>query len=157
MTGLGPGPERSGGPGARPRSPGPRAAPPDHHLLYDADCGLCRAITGVVLWLDRDRRLRPVALQSPEAPSLLPGLSAEQRLASFHLVSPPGRVSSAGPALAELASVLRDEGRGARALARRPAIARRGYDLVARNRSRLGALVPRWWRVWADRQIAQRT
>src|SRR3954471_11521622 len=67
-------------------------------ILYDADCGFCKWCLAQVLRLDRERRLRPVALQSPEAEALLPGMDAEERMASWHLVMPDGQVSSAGAA-----------------------------------------------------------
>jgi predicted DCC family thiol-disulfide oxidoreductase YuxK len=128
-----------------------------HALLYDAECGVCRTIVGSILALDRGRRLRPVALQAPDARELLPGMSLERRMASFHLVSPAGEVTSAGAALAQLASLLPGGRLVARALAARPGTTNRGYELVARNRFRLGSVVPRWLRSWADGQIARRT
>ena len=100
-------------------------------LLYDRDCGLCRAATGLVLAWDRRRALRPVAIQDPEAESLLSGTAPERRLDSWHLVpdshdrpdvrpctpsdgrepeSGFHRVFSAGSALAPLLRLLRDGG-----------------------------------------------
>src|SRR5687767_1332742 len=76
-------------------------------LLYDADCGLCKFVVARVLELDRRRHLRPVALQDPRAAELLPGLSREERLESFHLVDSSGSVHSAGDGLAELVPLLR--------------------------------------------------
>ena len=40
-------------------------------VLYDADCGFCRWCLAQLLRLDRHGRLRPVALQDPEADLLL--------------------------------------------------------------------------------------
>jgi predicted DCC family thiol-disulfide oxidoreductase YuxK len=85
-------------------------------ILYDADCGFCRWATDKLLAWDRRRRLRPVALQDPEAEKLLPGMPEEQKMGSWHLVSdgriyfgrggrsaahgpPPGRSSDRPPGL----------------------------------------------------------
>ena len=59
-----------------------------HPLLYDRDCGYCRVCVAVVLRWDRGERLRPVALQSPEADALLAGMPEDQQMASWHLVDP---------------------------------------------------------------------
>jgi predicted DCC family thiol-disulfide oxidoreductase YuxK len=56
-------------------------------ILYDADCGFCRWSLGKLLAWDRPRRLRPVALQDPEADALLGGMEEERRMASWHLVT----------------------------------------------------------------------
>lgn len=115
-------------------------------LLYDADCGLCKFVVARVLEFDRARRLRPVALQDPRAAELLPGLSEEERLRSFHLVDSDGTVHSAGDGLAALFPPLR----------RAPRLASRLYWLVAGNRDRLGRLLPDAARRQADRRIAAR-
>lgn len=109
-----------------------------------------------VLELDRRGRLRPLALQSPPAAELLPGLSEEERLASFHVVEPDGAVHSAGAALPALFARL-PGGRPLARLARRfPRAAARGYRLVADNRTRLGALIPRSAARQAQRRVAER-
>jgi predicted DCC family thiol-disulfide oxidoreductase YuxK len=115
-------------------------------LLYDADCGLCKFVVARVLELDRGRRLRPLALQDPRAAELLPGMSAEERLRSFHLVDAAGSVHSAGDGLAALFPSLR----------RSPRLAGRLYGLVAGNRDRLGRFIPSFARRQADRRIAAR-
>ncbi len=97
---------------------------------------------GAVLAADRRQRLRPLALQSAEAAELLPGMSEEQRMASFHLVEPDGTVHSAGAALARLAAYLPAGGSLAAAMQRRPRATERGYRLVADHRTRLGPLIP---------------
>ena len=79
-------------------------------LFYDADCGFCRwAIDKLLAW-DRAGRLRPAALQGPEADRLLPGLSEETRMASWHLVV-DGDVYSGGAAAAPLLRLLPGGGR----------------------------------------------
>ena len=115
-------------------------------LLYDADCGLCKFVVARVLELDRARRLRPVALQDEKATALLPGMSAEERMRSFHMVDADGTVRSAGDGLAALFPWLR----------RFPRVASRLYWLVAGNRDRLGKLIPAAARRQADRRIRAR-
>ena len=107
-------------------------------LLYDRDCGFCRWSLGPLLRWDRSKRLRLVALQSPESEELLPGMSQSRRLKSAHIVLPNGEVHSGGDALAPLLRLLP---RGARLSAVARAIApvsRRAYDWVARHRALLG-------------------
>ena len=114
-------------------------------LLYDADCGLCKFIVARVL--EVNHQVRPVALQDPSAEGLLPGMSPEERLGSFHLVDSSGRVHSAGDGLAQLIPPLR----------RSPRLADRLYWLVAGNRDRLGKLIPDFARRQADRRIRARS
>ena len=125
-------------------------------VLYDADCGFCRSSLALILAWDRERRLRPVALQDPEADRLLAHLSPEERMASWHLVTEDGAVRSAGDAFDALFDLLPGGGAPA-ALARRfPAGARRGYSLVADHRSRLGRLLPAAVKRKADELVQSR-
>jgi predicted DCC family thiol-disulfide oxidoreductase YuxK/mRNA-degrading endonuclease RelE of RelBE toxin-antitoxin system len=73
-----------------------------HVVLYDAGCGLCRWSIAKILGWDRGGALHQVALQDPEAEWLLPGMDSQQRMASWHLVTPEGRVYSGGAAVAPL-------------------------------------------------------
>jgi predicted DCC family thiol-disulfide oxidoreductase YuxK len=126
------------------------------HILYDADCGLCRWTLARVLAWDRRRVLRPVALQDPEAARLLPGMSEAERMESWHLVDADGRVASGGAAFVPLGRLL-PGGRPMAALAARfPRGAERAYRLVADHRSGLGRLVARGAAARARRRIAQR-
>ena len=77
---------------------------------------------------------------------LLPGMSTQERMGSFHLVDAGGTVHSAGDGLAELFAPLR----------RFPRVASRLYWLVAGNRDRLGKLLPSFARRQADRRIRSR-
>ena len=67
-------------------------------ILFDSGCGFCRRSVERILRWDRHGRLRPVALQDPEADELLGGMDEERKLASWHLVTADGRVYSAGAA-----------------------------------------------------------
>jgi predicted DCC family thiol-disulfide oxidoreductase YuxK len=96
---------------------------------------------GGVLALDRRRRLTPLALQSPEAAQLLPGLDEGQRMASFHLVEADG-VHSAGKALSRLMTYLPGGAPAGAGMRRLPGATERAYRLVADNRSRIGPLIP---------------
>ncbi len=112
-----------------------------HVLLYDADCGFCRWAVRQVLRWDRACRLRTCALQDPQAARWLAGMPERERMASWHLVSPQGRVYSGGRAVPALLRLLP----GARVLAALaeafPGVVELGYRWVARHRSRLGRLV----------------
>lgn len=109
-------------------------------LLYDADCGFCRWSLDRVLAWDRRGRLRPVALDTAEARELTPGMSDEQRAASWHLVGADGTVSSAGAAFAPLGRLLPG---GALLGAVPRGLAERGYRFVAEHRETFGKLVAR--------------
>ena len=108
-------------------------------LVYDDDCGLCRWILGIILRWDRARRLRAVALSSPEAKELLSFMNEDERVASWHLVKPTGEVSSAGAAVAPLMRIL-PWGTPLAMLAEAfPGTTARIYDWIARHRHTLGA------------------
>jgi predicted DCC family thiol-disulfide oxidoreductase YuxK len=125
-------------------------------ILYDEDCGLCRAILGALLAWDRDRELRPVPLQSEEADRLLAGMPEDRRMASWHLIGPDGEVRSAGAGLGPLLRRLPGGRPLARLAERFPAAAERGYRLVADNRSALGRAVPAAAKRRADTVIRRR-
>lgn len=95
-----------------------------------------------MLRLDRRRRLRPVALQDPEADLLLSGMPSDRRMASWHLVADDGRVYSGGEAFAPLLRLVPGGGPLARALDAVPAVADVGYRAVAGRRSLFGRLIP---------------
>jgi predicted DCC family thiol-disulfide oxidoreductase YuxK len=109
-------------------------------LLFDSDCGFCRWATAKLLRWDRAGRLRPVALQSAEAETLLASIPAELRPASWHLVT-HGRVHSGGRAVAPLLRIL-PGGRPLAALAEvSPRATDAVYRWVVRHRGRLGRIV----------------
>jgi predicted DCC family thiol-disulfide oxidoreductase YuxK len=111
-------------------------------LLYDADCGFCTWIMSGVLTWDRHDRLVPRALQSAQAQALLSDLGPEERLASWHLISPDGERLSAGSGLAPLLRLLPAGTIPALGIARLPRLTNRAYDWVANHRSQLSRAVP---------------
>jgi predicted DCC family thiol-disulfide oxidoreductase YuxK len=125
-------------------------------VLYDRDCGFCRWSLGRVLALDRDRRLRPVALGTPEADPLLSDLSTEQRADSWHLVSPGGERASAGAAAPELLRLLRGGRIPAAVFASAPRLTERGYQWIASHRASLSRAIPSSAERRADALIARR-
>lgn len=125
-------------------------------VLYDAECGICRALLAGLLRWDRARRLRPVALQRPETDRLLADLSPAERMASWHLLSPGGNRWSAGAALPPLLRLLPGGRAPAAAFARFPTATERGYRWVADNRSALGRLLPEMLKRRADSYLDTR-
>jgi predicted DCC family thiol-disulfide oxidoreductase YuxK len=102
-------------------------------ILYDRSCGFCRRSVERLLRWDRENRLRPVALQDPEADELLGGMDEQTKMASWHLVSPDGAVRSAGAAFPPLLRLL-PGGRPFAALAAAfPGPTERAYRWVART------------------------
>ena len=108
--------------------------PRDHTVLYDSDCGFCKWSLDKILAWDREDRLRPVAIQSPEGQELLADVPPEERLDSWHLVEPGGRVSSAGDGAPPLARVLPGGRPLAFVFARFPRATERAYHFVAGHR-----------------------
>jgi predicted DCC family thiol-disulfide oxidoreductase YuxK len=128
---------------------------PSDPILYDADCGFCRWSLGVILAWDRQRRLRPVALQDQEADELLRDVPPDSRMRSWHLVTGEG-VSSAGAGAVPLLRRL-PGGRPLAALANRvPRATERGYRWVAEHRSTFSRLVPGGAVARADARIRER-
>jgi predicted DCC family thiol-disulfide oxidoreductase YuxK len=111
-------------------------------VLYDADCGFCKWLLVTLLRRDRGRRLRPIALQTPEAIQLLPDLTPAERMASWHLISPEGERRSGGAAVPELLRMLAGGRLPAAFFARFPRMTDRGYRWVAGHRTQLSKLVP---------------
>jgi predicted DCC family thiol-disulfide oxidoreductase YuxK len=133
------------------------AADPVWAVIYDADCGFCRWSLAQVLALDRERRLRPVALGTAEADGLLADISPTQRAASWHLISPDGRRESAGAAAPPLLRLLRGGRVPAAVLSRTPRLTERTYRWVADHRSWFSAAISPRAKQHADDRIERRT
>ncbi len=111
-------------------------------IVYDSDCGFCRwALARILAW-DRRGRLRPVALQDDAAVLLLPGMDAEERARSWHIVIPGEEVRSGGAALPPLLRLLPGGAPWLGAVAATsPRSTERLYRWVADHRDWLGRLV----------------
>lgn len=109
-----------------------------HVVLYDSDCGFCRWSLDRVLRWDRDGRLRAAPIQSEEGDRFLADLSEEDRLASWHLVTPDGGRYSGGAAAGPLARLLPAGAPVAILAGAFPRTTERLYRWVARNRDWLG-------------------
>jgi predicted DCC family thiol-disulfide oxidoreductase YuxK len=105
---------------------------------------------------DRGRRIRPLALQDPLAAGLLPGMSEEDRFASFHLVDAGGTAHSGGAALPDLLGQLAGTRRLGRLMGRAQPLTDLAYELVANNRAAIGRHVPDAWTRRADATIRRR-
>lgn len=130
----------------RDASPSPAAAADAvlgaWRVLYDADCGFCVWAVSVLLAWDRERRLRPCAIQSREGQELLAGVEPGRRLSSWHLISPAGTLCSGGSAFGPLLELLPGGAPGAAAASAAPQLGERAYDWLADRRSTLSRLVP---------------
>ena len=111
-------------------------------VLYDGECDLCKWLLARILRWDRASRLRPLALRSAEADAMLCDLESDERMASWHLVSPSGERSSAGAALSRVLALLPGGALPAAATQRFPALTERAYEWVADHRSTVSKLVP---------------
>ena len=103
-------------------------------ILFDSGCGFCRRSVERILGWDRAGRLRPVALQDPEADELLGDMDEERKLASWHLVAADGTVHSAGAAFPPLLRLLPGGRPLAWLTATFPGVTERAYHRVARTR-----------------------
>jgi predicted DCC family thiol-disulfide oxidoreductase YuxK len=125
-------------------------------VLYDGDCGFCKWLLAWLLRFDRAGRLRPVALQTPEAEALLADLDPAQRMASMHVVSPDGARSSAGEALPALLRLLAGGRLPAAALGHFPRFTSRAYQWVATHRIGISRFVPRRAKERAAQRVRKR-
>jgi predicted DCC family thiol-disulfide oxidoreductase YuxK len=124
-------------------------------VLYDAECGFCAwALSGLLTW-DRARRLRPMALQRPEASDLLADVQPAERMASWHLISPTGARHSGGAAVVQVLRLLPGGRMPAAACARFPRLTEKGYRSVAEHRSQLSRLIPTTAKRSARRRVRE--
>jgi predicted DCC family thiol-disulfide oxidoreductase YuxK len=113
-------------------------------LLYDGGCRFCRFAARVVATVDRRGVLALLSLEDASAERLLAHVSEDRRGSSLRLALPDGRMLSAGAAALgalERLPATRPLARATALLHTQPA-AEGLYGLVARNRDRLGNLVP---------------
>jgi predicted DCC family thiol-disulfide oxidoreductase YuxK len=109
-----------------------------HVVLYDGDCGFCRWSLDRLLRWDRGGRLRAAPIQSREGDRLLADLSRQDRLASWHLMTPDGRRYSGGAATGPLVRLLPAGAPVALIAETFPRSTDRLYRWVTRNRHTLG-------------------
>lgn len=125
-------------------------------VLYDGDCGLCKWLLAGLLRLDREGRLRPIALQRPEAEALLADLEPAERMESMHVVSPDGARLSAGAAMPSLLRLLSGGRFPAVVLERFPRFTEAGYRWVATHRIGISRFVPRRLKERAAERVRER-
>jgi predicted DCC family thiol-disulfide oxidoreductase YuxK/phenylpyruvate tautomerase PptA (4-oxalocrotonate tautomerase family) len=144
---------------SNPDFPGDSVGKPAEHrwaVLYDADCGFCTWLLSCLLRWDRAVRLHPIALQRPEADDLLADLTPDERIASWHLISPTGARRSGGAAIPPLLRLTRRGQVPAAAFAQVPRLTDRGYRWVAEHRSQLSKWVPMSVKQHASERVHQR-
>jgi predicted DCC family thiol-disulfide oxidoreductase YuxK len=74
-------------------------------LIYDGECGMCRAAVQRLQRWDREHRLRYVPFQDESAVSRF-GIALPALAAAMHLVLPDGRVFAGADAVPELGKLL---------------------------------------------------
>ncbi|HEX5193576.1 MAG TPA: DCC1-like thiol-disulfide oxidoreductase family protein [Solirubrobacteraceae bacterium] len=126
-------------------------------VIYDGECGVCATLLALLLRADRDRRLRPLALGTPESDALLSDLCPAEREASWHLIDPAGHRESAGAAAPPLLRLLPGGDTPAALLARFPRQTERAYRAVADHRTTIGRWLPSSVKRRAKRTVAVRT
>jgi predicted DCC family thiol-disulfide oxidoreductase YuxK len=117
-------------------------------LLYDGECGLCRAAVRGARALARRGSIKPIAAQSEKGRALTPGMSDAQRMASFHLVE-NGKVVSGPDALAPTIRHLRGLAPAAGVLERRGVVYRAAaatYHWITPRRRSLSRFLPNRWK-----------
>ncbi len=129
----------------------------DWTVIYDGDCGVCKTLLAMLLRVDRNRRLTPLALGTPAADALLGDLTPEQRNASWHLIDPAGHRESAGAAAPPLLALLPGGAAPSHVLARFPSQTERAYRAVADNRSQIGRWIPSGVKRRATDAVRRRT
>ncbi|MDQ6806561.1 MAG: DCC1-like thiol-disulfide oxidoreductase family protein [Actinomycetota bacterium] len=136
-------------------APADRPDIPTWTLLYDADCGFCRATLAGLLVFDLGKRVRPAAIQSPEGSALLADLDPDEQLASWHLISPDADRFSAGAGAPPLLRLLVGGQVPAAVLAAAPGPTDRAYRWVADHRSTLSRLIPSAAKTGATERITR--
>lgn len=125
-------------------------------VLYDGDCGFCKACMGLLLVWDTRRRLYPATIQGPEGRTLLRSLPAAERLASAHLVTGDGELISGAKGAPVLLRQLPGGSWLAWLSARTMPLVGAGYRAVTKSRSLLGRFVTAGCLARADQRISER-
>lgn len=112
-------------------------------VLYDDDCGFCRFSAERLRAWDRRNRLAFATIQGTEGDRWLGDLEPAVRAASWHLVTPDGRVWSAGAAIPELLRRLPAGTSLAVVFGTFPGTTDRLYAWLARHRTRFGTMLGR--------------
>ncbi len=76
------------------------------YLLYDEECSLCVRFQKAVRGLDRRGLIEPVGFHDPRISRIVPRMTQQELLNSFHLVFPDGRVVSGHRAIPDLLKIL---------------------------------------------------
>lgn len=118
-----------------PAEVAPASAPTGPTLIYDGECGLCRASVARVQRWDRERRLALVPFQDGARVAAF-GIPLPALAAAMHLVLPDGRVFTGADAAPEILRLLPGK-RWMAVVFRIPGVrpvARRVYAWIARRR-----------------------
>ena len=107
-----------------------------HILLYDADCGPCTWFKRIIDFIDAHGEVEFRALVQGDSEGMLRPLPRSLRYASFHLVSPTGRLTSGANALPTLIALLPSGGLASMLIMKAPG-GREALDFVYRTLSRL--------------------
>ena len=134
-------------------SPGDRA---ELIVLYDGECGFCKACMGLLLAWDRRLRLYPAAIQSSEGAMLLSSLTNTEKLASAHIVTASGELISGAKGAPTLLRQLPGGSGLAWLSAVTMPVVQAAYRGVTRSRSLLGHLVSSGCSTRADHRISER-
>lgn len=112
-------------------------------LLYDAGCRLCRFAARTVVRLDRKRELGVLPLRDADAGAFLTQLPNDDRFATWRLARADGSLHGFGAGVPQLLRAIRlTRPLGFLLSAVPDAVLDASYRVVARNRVRLGRLVP---------------
>ena len=115
---------------------GPERPPARPTLIYDGECGMCRALVARLAVWDREHRIALVPFQDEAAVARF-GIGLPALAAAMHLILPDGRVAAGADAVPELLRVLPGAKRWLRlvfAVPGVPRLARRVYRWVAERR-----------------------
>lgn len=125
-------------------------------VLYDGDCGFCKASMALLLVWDSRHRLYPVAIQSSEGQKLLSPLTDAEKLASAHLVTANGALISGARGAPTLLRQLPGGCWLAGLTAAVMPLVQAAYRVVTRSRSFLGRFVTDGCVARANQRITDR-